>query len=106
MPPQGLASFPGINQIVSASIDFVHGISPSRAQITLAPQPNFIGAGGTFSMTFADVALHWPDCRIDSNSLQRNERGEVWQLQILDRRWKWVGLGKISGRYNVRKPDG
>jgi hypothetical protein len=105
---QGLALFPGVNQVVRASIGFVHGISPSVANLEILPQPNFIGQGGTLRFQFGKVNIDFPDCRVDYNSLQRNASGEIWSLRIFDRRWKWTpygGGGYISGKYNVRMPN-
>lgn len=108
MIPQGLAHFPGVNQVQEAMISFVHGVSPSIATLTIVPQANFIAEGGTLSFTFGGVRVDFPDCLVNHNSLQRNAAGEVWQLSIFDRRWKWTpwgGGGQISGAYNVRLPN-
>jgi len=106
----GAAYFPGINQVVDASFTFTQGISPSVCTLTIAPQANVISEGGTLQFAWLDngnpvVQLQWPYCKIDSGSLERNERGEVWRLQILDRRWMW-GWGAIYGRWNWRGDDG
>ena len=102
---QGTASFPGVNSIVDATISIGHGPSPSVATLTIAPQLNFIGEGGTLAFHFDGGTVAFPDCKIDYNSLQRNEQGEVWLLSIFDRRWKWK-FGFISGFYNLREEDG
>ena len=102
---QGLAYFPGIQQVLDCSINFVHGISPSVAELTIAPQFNFTAEGGTLQFAFADVLINFPGCKVDAHSLERNSRGEVWHLSIYDRRWRW-GWGQISGSYNLRREDG
>ncbi|KKN80841.1 hypothetical protein LCGC14_0326480 [marine sediment metagenome] len=102
---QGTCTFPGIESIVEATISFVHGISASVATLTIKPQLNFIGEGGTLTFLFGDEKVDFPDCKIDYSSLQRNNQGEVWRLSIFDRRWKWK-WGKISGFYNTREDDG
>ncbi len=101
---QGTCTFPGIESIVEATISFVHGISASVATLTIKPQLNFIGEGGTLTFLFGGVKVDFPDCKIDYNSLQRNNQGEVWRLSIFDRRWKWK-WGEISGFYNTREDD-
>jgi hypothetical protein len=105
---QGLAYFPGVNQVLRASIGFVHGISPSVATLEILPQPNFIAQGGTLSFRFGYVRIDFPDCKVDYSSLQRNAAGEIWSLRIFDRRWKWTpygGGGCVSGKYNTRLPS-
>ena len=98
--PQGLAHFPGIDQLLSASITLGHGISPSSAKLQIAPQVNFAAETGTLSFEYDGTTVAFPDCKVDRSSMDRNERGEVVQLSILDRRWKWR-FGQISGKYNV-----
>lgn len=103
-PPQGHATFPGIENLLSASITLGHGISPDSAQLTIAPQADFATEVGTLAFVFDGASVEFPDCKIDRSSLERNGQGEVWQLSVLDRRWKWR-FGQISGRYNVRRDD-
>lgn len=104
--PQGLAHFPGVDQIVAADFSLVHGISPSACILTIAPQNNFIGIGGELTFTYGMTSITFSGCKIDRCSMQRDQRGLVWQLSIMDRRWKWTGNGQISGRYNSRWADG
>jgi len=109
MPPQGLCSFPGVNQIMSASLDIVHGITPSVAQILMVPQPGFVGAGGNLVFTFNGQVVTLYDCRCDAAQFEVSERGQLWRLSIFDRRWKWSrerGGGKLSGQWNVRNSNG
>lgn len=103
-PPQGLAHFPGIDHLLSASITLGHGISPSSAKLRIAPQTNFAAETGTLLFEYDGTTVEFPDCKVDRSSLDRNERGEVVELSILDRRWKWR-FGQISGKYNVWRDD-
>ena len=102
---QGLAHFPGIQQVVEASFSFAHGISPSVATLVIAPQPNPLPIHGTLKFTFGNVSLSWPDCCIDDGSLHWDSSGQRWVLQLFDRRWKWR-WGKISGHYNLYEESG
>lgn len=97
----GVMSFPGINQIVNGSYSLVHGVSPGVAQLTIAPQLNFIGAGGDLIIAYDDIRIILPDSKLDKHSFQRNKGGLTWKLHILDRRWKWR-FPTISGTYNLR----
>ncbi|REK19175.1 MAG: hypothetical protein DWQ37_01930 [Planctomycetota bacterium] len=102
--PQGLVSFPGVAQVLGASITLGHGISPSTAQLRFAPQPGFATEVGTLTFTWNGFEVRLPDCKVDRGNLVRNESGEVWQVSLVDRRWKWR-FGHVSGRYNVRRSD-
>ena len=104
-PAQGLAYFPGVNQLVAASGALGHGISPSTFLLSLAPQADFAGAGGTLSLVYDTVEIDLPDCKVDRHSLERNAAGLIWRLTILDRRWKWA-FGGVAGFYNQRNDDG
>jgi hypothetical protein len=103
-PPQGIATFPGIGQLVEASISMTHGISPSMAVLTIAPQTDFDTEVGTLTFTMDDTTIEFPDCKVDYSSLERNEHGEIWRLSMFDRRWRWR-FGQISGTYNVWRDD-
>lgn len=103
---QGLAYFPGIFQILGAEFNLVHGVSPSVCVITITPQANFESPGGTLEFAYDYVSLAFTDCVIDRCTMQRNGQGLIWQLAILDRRWKWAGNGEISGHFNIHDEDG
>jgi hypothetical protein len=103
--PQGLAYFPGVNQVFSAEMSVGHGISPSVCTLEIAPQSSPLAEGGTLQFAYGSVSLAWPDCRIDKGSVRRNASGEVWQFSVFDRRWKW-SFGTISGVYNLRDSEG
>lgn len=60
--PGGLASFPGVQQVVSCHVSVLHGISPSVFTLVTAPQDNFVGAG-------------------DAQHLGRKQHGNISELQ-------------------------
>lgn len=101
---QGLATFPGVDQIISASITLGHGISPSTAHLTMVPQLTSIAEVGTLRFQLGDSVVEFFDCKADHGTYQRSESGEYWQISLVDRRWKWR-FGQISGRYNVWRED-
>jgi len=105
MPPAGLLSFPGVDQVLSWSFTLSHGISPSAALVEIAPQFGLPAEVGTMLISFGDVALEFTDCVLDSAAVRRDESGMIVSLTILDRRWRWR-YGQISGRYNVRQKNG
>ena len=109
MPIQGLAYFPGLNQIVDGAFSFTTGITPSMATLTIAPQANFTAQVGTLTFFDGQTTMQWPDARVDTNSFERNSSGLVWRLAIYDRRWKWQstgGGGIILRGANLRNDDG
>ena len=104
--PIGLATFPGVNQIVGATFSYsAHGITPSICSLEIAPQESFITRLGDLTLLFGNQRQVFPDCLVDTASFQWDTRGQLWSFKILDRRWKWK-WGKISGSYNIRQPDG
>jgi hypothetical protein len=98
--PQGLATYPGIAQILSASITLGHGISPSTAVITMAPQSGDVADTGTLTFQIGGTTVEFLDCKLDHGSYQRSNSGETWQITLLDRRWKWR-FGQFSGKFNA-----
>ena len=104
-PPQGLASFPGIRIILSASMTFSDGISPSTCTIRFPPDEEITEQVGTLKFTYGDEVIEFPEAGIVFNSLKADASGQEWSIQIQDRRWKWQ-YGIISGIYNLRKSDG
>lgn len=104
--PQGLMSFPGIQAVIQGDFTLSHGIDPSWATLTLTPQDEVILENGTLTLTFGDgFRLEFPDCRVKSPAIQRNQSGRVVVIGIEDRRWKWQ-FGEIYGRYNIKRADG
>lgn len=102
---QGLASFPGIQQIIQATYTLSHGITPSVAKVDIVPQQGIVAESGTLAFSFGTLVFNFPGFRIDSASLERDDKGFVWSLKMLDRRWKWQ-FGEINGHYNRRLPNG
>lgn len=108
-PLQGLCFFPGVLAVKSANYRLQHGITPGVCQMVIVPQLDFTAAGGDLEFAFGTLRLVFPDCKVDRFSMQRNDSGEVWTFQILDRRWRWAfaGIhGPLSGNYNLRGEDG
>jgi hypothetical protein len=104
--PGGLAFFPGVGQVASCHVSVLHGISPSVFTLVTAPQDNFVGAGGTLAISDGNSTATFPNCTIDQATFTQTAAGRVWTLSILDRRWRWVGLGVIAGNYNLKNDDG
>jgi len=101
---KGTVTFPGIQQILAAAINFGPGISPSSATIQMVPQIGYPAAGGDLEFSFAGETITFHDCRIVAGTATRGPGGLLLSLSIQDRRWKW-SFGRVSGWYNHRQPD-
>ncbi|HEY5312077.1 MAG TPA: hypothetical protein VIK18_06140 [Pirellulales bacterium] len=102
---QGLAYFPGIEQLIGASYTLAHGITPGVIQVEMTPQPDFAPGIGSFFFYYGDVVIELPNCRVEAASFDASTGGFVWRLAILDRRWMWAS-GQICGNYNQSYGDG
>ena len=99
---QGTCTFPGINQVVSATMSLTHGTSPSVCLMEIVPQGPLTSEFGTLAFQFGATQFHFPDCKIAEGTIRYNRNGKIWQLAIYDQRWKWR-YGTISGHYNLHR---
>lgn len=107
--PQGNATFPGIKVLAGWNFTMNEGITPSSGLIRTVPHTKFIATVGDFTMTYGGQTITLHDCALDDASLSIDPSGQWWTIRVLDRRWKWTregGGGTISGRYNIKLPDG
>lgn len=107
LPPQADLQFPGIDDFQSWSFTCGPGITPGAGAITVLNIPGapFPRAEGDLVLSFGDERITFRNCRLGQGSYSYSEAGQEITYQILDRRWKWQ-FGMLSGRYNIRKPDG
>lgn len=97
----------GIRGKVGATITFTHGISPAVCQMQIAPQPGRFAMSGALGIRYGSTSFSLPDCRVDRVDSVRDPDGNLlWNLTIVDRRWRWRECGKISGCYNTRRDGG
>lgn len=108
--PQGLVSFPGVQAIIATDIVRGHGISPSTITLTITPQQTLPERQGDLILRYGSFYRKIPDCIVDQVQFKFDSNGYIWQMVILDRRWKWQYLHKegkhVSGRWNIRQPHG
>ncbi len=112
--PQGQIYYPGVGAVVSADIVRGHGISPSTFTLTITPQKALPNRTGTLVLRYGTKTVTLPGCMICQNSWKYDENGSIWQLSILDRRWRWKYLEKdakgfgrsFNGKFNTRLPHG
>jgi hypothetical protein len=104
--PLGIAFWPGIQTVISASYTLSHGVHPGTASITLAPQnPNQISESGTLVFSCGNNSVAFADCRAKDGRIRLAQEGPNFTLAIEDRRWRWQ-FGEITGHYNKRLADG
>ncbi|MBS0207812.1 MAG: hypothetical protein JSS27_02560 [Planctomycetes bacterium] len=94
-------AFPGIETPLAARVVWSHGVAPNRFTLELAPQEPFTTTIGDLTLGYSATTLVFPGCKVVSTAVRADEHGVVWVLELLDRRWRWQGLGQISGRYNI-----
>lgn len=94
-----IATFPGINKIMSWSYTPTHGICPSLVHLEIEPQSNMPTNAGTFRVRAEPWGIELPGCRAICGDL--DSEGRVTKLYLYDRRWQWR-FGCISGDYNCQ----
>lgn len=104
--PEAVIKFPGIERIVTASIPRAHGITPDCITIGFIPQARKWKRTGAITMTYRGRQIVLPDCLADEVHYTFDATGQLWNVKIWDFRWRWRYDKSITGRYNVRLPDG
>ncbi len=103
--PAGNITYEGLEAILEGSMVWTHGISPSRASITIIPQIVTVIQSGTLTISYGDTKINFPNCRVIDPSIQYDSGGFVGSFIVEDRRWKWR-YPTINGWYNQRTPQG
>jgi hypothetical protein len=100
--PLSFIEWPGLNTHFDAYMTVGHGVYPGVCIITCPAQDNPIAAFGTLVFHAGESAMKFPACRVDKLEMGIDpNRGRIWQITILDRRWRWQ-FETIKGWYNVR----
>jgi hypothetical protein len=102
----GMATWPGVLSCISCTYTCTHGVSAGVATFVMAAQPPGlapVSPYGDLTITDGTRSVTLVDCKVDK--LESDKAGKVWQVYILDRRWKWA-FKQISGTYNVRDDAG
>lgn len=102
---EGLWRFGTLSEFVSASYTTAVGTTPGICRVITPPVKGIHALGGTMEFRYGPVRLVFPDCRVDQIEIIQDDSGrEMWELTIMDRRWRWRTAGEISGSYNTRLP--
>ena len=99
------ATYPGVQNVLSATYTLTAGITPSVVQMEIIPQTQQIAAVGDVVFVHGNTTLTIPGCRADQASMVRGSNGTLVSFSLVDRRWKWK-FGEIYGHYNQRDADG
>jgi hypothetical protein len=84
-----------------------HGVSPGIAMLRCNPQPGVPYASeGTLVLYDGDGAVRLNGCKVQGVKEKRDGSGIVWEITIMDRRWKWRECGAISLYANQLDPNG
>lgn len=102
----GSASWPGVIGVESCVYTCSHGISPGVAVLRMQPQAAVFAMYGDLAITDGFRTVVIPACRVNSVKVDQGDGGTCWNLEIVDRRWRWRSLGGISGCYNQLDPKG
>lgn len=108
MPAIGPTSATFGNTLISRGFDFTFapGIQPSVCLLYTVPHTANLPQVDTLTIsTQGDVSLSFRDCLLEDPKLSANQSGQIWQLPIKDRRWKWQ-YGEIYGHYNKSEKNG
>lgn len=103
-----IISWPGVTDVKSLQYMPAVGISPQCANLVIIPGASAPAMTGslTFGVTCDGVvrSLTLTGCHVAPNGFRsrRDRSGELWDLAIMDRRWKWIIGPPISGNYNQR----
>lgn len=93
-------SWPGVLAVETLAGTVSHGITPGTFVLVTYPQTAQPAEYGTLAFGDGIRRVVLPDCKVTGISGQAAGDGQVWILRIEDRRWRWPGLGTISGHYN------
>lgn len=103
----GRALWPGVRSPVSCTYTLSHGVSPSAAVLRINPQPGVpYAAEGPLVITDGVGTVVLRDCKVDRVEEKRNASGVVWDITIMDRRWRWRDCGGVSLWANQLDPQG
>jgi len=103
---QGVAFYPGVIQVRRCRYTMTHGDTPDVAILEILPQQAAsIAKRGNLTLQFGFTTITLQDCRVDFGTLYTSSQGQIVELHILDRRWKWR-FGRIVGAWNLRQEDG
>lgn len=100
-------TFTGVTDPIKLYGQNTLGTTPDVYALQFTPQLTDIPNAGVSTLVFGNSAgtITLTNCHIDRVQYARSEGGYICTAYIWDRRWRWQSK-VITGRYNVRGPDG
>jgi hypothetical protein len=101
-PAQGWMEWGRMQHFLYGSFSLAHGVTPSICRITAAAQSESFAEIGSLRLTYGNRIFQFDDCHLKhlDDPVVDDEGRQMALLTIEDRRWRWRGLGRISGYYN------
>jgi hypothetical protein len=96
------ATFPGISKVVGVSFTMSTGTVPSSGTLVTVPHTDQLPFFGDLEIIDENhgTFIRLRDCVVEAANLTGSAiSAQLWNLRILDRRWRWR-YGQISGHYN------
>lgn len=96
--------WPGATAVESCFGTVSHGITPGTFVLVTYPQASAPRAFGDLAFSDGARAVAFRGCKVDRVTGSYGPAGQTFQLDILDRRWRWrsplAPYGAVSGYYN------
>jgi hypothetical protein len=102
---QAVATYTGLTNIISAQMTFSRGIAPGVCSIRVPVENVYSIGNGDLWLTYGSQSVIFQDCALVRFHVNVSSGGNIAELQVVDRRWKWQ-FGNIRGAYNVKDRDG
>ncbi len=101
----GVASFPGIEGVMSCNYTCSHSVTPGTILLRCQTQTKFPDLIGDLVIEDGVGKVTVSDCRLDDIKIEKGDGGEEWVITLSDHRWRWR-TGRIAGCYNQLDPHG
>ncbi len=99
--PQGFITWPRMRGFLYGSFALAHGVQPSIATLTCIHQDEPYAEVGDLGLHYGAKSFTFRDCHLKNLTQTVDDQGrQIDRLTIEDHRWRWRGLGRISGYYN------
>jgi hypothetical protein len=101
-------SISGISQTIRGVYTNSNGWLPGVAVVDVLPGALAIDSVVDLAFTDGYQSVTIPACRVVrvEEGFDVDRRDVFQRLTLLDRRWRWMGNGQITGTYNIRKNNG
>lgn len=102
----GRVSWPGIVSATGCQYTYTQGTSPQTAVLRCLPQATPFAQAGTLVIYDGEEEVTLNGCKLDKVREIRDGSRVMWELMILDRRWRWRETGAVNLWANQLGPNG